>query len=211
MSEDSAAITQDTYNRAAKDWMVEHNDPWYWLKESEIFKKLLPKGKILDIGCGYGRDCHLFFPSYDYEYLGLDFSSELLREARWLFPSAQFVMADMRHMPFCENSFDCFWASASLLHIEKNEIMKVLNDARRIMRDNAMGFIALKKGESEGIIVDNSHKHGWAVEDRRFFAYYERDEFHGILENCGFRVLELGERKSGLYTTWLEFFVEVKK
>jgi ubiquinone/menaquinone biosynthesis C-methylase UbiE len=177
MSEDYAAITLNTYNHAAKDWMVEHNDPWYWVEESRIFKKLLPSGNILDIGCGYGRDCHLFFPSKDYTYLGLDFSSELLREARWLFPSAQFIMADMRYMPFAENSFDGFWASASLLHIEKNAIREVLNDIKRIMRDNAMGFIALKKGEGEGIEVNNSHKYGWAIEDKRFFAYYDQDEF----------------------------------
>jgi len=44
MSKDSASITQNTYNRAAKDWMVEHNDPWYWLTEFKIFEKLLPKG-----------------------------------------------------------------------------------------------------------------------------------------------------------------------
>ena len=216
MSENNAAITQNTYNRAAKDWIVGHNDPGYWLTEFKIFEKLLPKGKVLDIGCGYGRDCPLFL-SRGYNYIGLDYSEGFLLEARRLLSQAKipldakFVMADMREMPFRDNSFDGFWASASFLHIEKSEIMKVLNDVKRITRNNAIGFISLKKGAGEGIVINNSHAHGWSVEDRRFFAYYERREFERILMNCGFRVLEFSEHKRGFNTTWLKFFVEVEK
>ncbi len=52
---DEEAITQETYNRIAEKWAAEHNETDYWQKEFEIFTKLLPQGKILDVGAGRGE------------------------------------------------------------------------------------------------------------------------------------------------------------
>ena len=48
-------LTIKSYNEGALDWTREHSDP-YWQEEFIILKKLLPKGKILEVGCGGGRD-----------------------------------------------------------------------------------------------------------------------------------------------------------
>jgi len=53
-------VTQKTYNRIAEKWAAEHSETDYWQKEFKVFTELLPQGKVLDVGCGPGRDYQLF-------------------------------------------------------------------------------------------------------------------------------------------------------
>jgi len=203
-------ITQRTYGAIAGDWAKEHDNIEYWRDEFEIFRSAMPKGRILDVGCGYGRDYH-FFRDAGYDYVGLDLCDGFLVAMGQLFPEAVLVKANMRSIPdlFDESSFDGFWAAASLLHIEKEGIGNVLRGIVRVVKDGGMGFISLKMGEGEGIVTE-SHNGEWSAKDERFFAYYQVEEFMRILRRVGLRVIGSNERTSG-NTTWLEFFVRCDK
>lgn len=102
------------------EWFIEAFTPWYKLvyshrdereaqKQVEFLASLIPifsSTKILDLCCGYGR--HIKFLSKLSNFVvGLDLSSELLREAKINNQnSAEFVCGDVRALPFRENSFD---------------------------------------------------------------------------------------------------------
>jgi ubiquinone/menaquinone biosynthesis C-methylase UbiE len=207
-SENAKKVTIYTYDTSTIDWISDHTDMYYWQAEADRYRQLLPSGNVLDVGCGFGRDCH-FFTEPVYKYVGLDFSIGLLAEAVKRFPGVKFVWADMLKVPmiFRANQFDGFWAVASLLHIEKYRIRDVLKGIREVVRKGGIGFISVKKGEGERV-VEEDHGGQWSGKDRRFYAFYHREEFENILEDCGFRVLEFGERSRGENTVWLEFFVE---
>lgn len=59
---------------------------------------------VLDLGCGAGRHTKALFERW--WTVGLDLSMALLRVARRESPEAPYVRADMRELPFAEQSFD---------------------------------------------------------------------------------------------------------
>jgi len=199
-------ITQETYNRIAEKWAREHSDVDYFRKEFEKFSQLLPRGKILDVGCGWGRDSNLF-ESTDYEYTGVDYSKGLLEIAKANFPQVKFVEGNILDLPFEENEFDGFWAAASLLHIPKEKIHKALAEIKRVVKKRGFGFIALKKGEGEKMVTDD--KRDGDEQDQRFFAYWQKDEFENVLQKAGFEVLDSIEHPASEKTTWIAFFVKI--
>src|SRR5690349_13760606 len=78
----------------------------------QLSTHLMPSAKILDLGCGSGRDAH-YFASRGFCPVGLDYSISLLRLAkqRCCWPV---VLADICALPFKYGAFDAVWAVASL-------------------------------------------------------------------------------------------------
>ena len=199
--------TLETYDATAKQWSQRHATVGFWKDEMEIFKKLLPSGKILEIGSGSGRDAKELI-ALGYEYVGTDISTGLIEVAKRENPSATFLAQIVYDLDFPEGTqFDGFWASAVLLHIPKAKIDQALQRIRKFVRNGGIGFISLKQGEGEELeerVVDGS-------EDKRFFAYYSEEGFKKILLKDNFEVLQAKLHPISEETTWLCFFVRVSK
>lgn len=196
-------VTQQSYTKLAKTRNDDKGDMDFWQPEFEEFKRLLPSGRVIDIGCGTGRDALLFTNDSNYEYVGIDLSEEMLEQARLLVPQADFRQMNMYHLDFQSNSFDGFWASTSLLHIPKSRIDEALGEIKRILKPASIGFIVLKDGEGEDLIQRG--------DDIRFFALYTEQEFRSVLEHNGFKILTaktMTHSKSGSQK-WVTFFVEL--
>jgi ubiquinone/menaquinone biosynthesis C-methylase UbiE len=72
----------------------------------EVLEKLgvfEPGLKILDAGCGYGRNSDWFL---DEDYTGVDFSPDFIAEAKQLYPSKRFLEANLIALPFEDKEFD---------------------------------------------------------------------------------------------------------
>ena len=206
MSSDFSHQTIATYNKIAPHFSQTHYEVSFWKKELKIFQTLTPGKKIIDIGCGAGRDAE-FFTTHGFDYTGIDASEGLLAEASKRLPQAKFILMDFYKLNFPSGSFDGFWASASLLHIPKNKIHQVLSDIKSIIKPNGIGFISLKQKThlDAGLIKEN--KYGATIE--RYFSFYDNPEFQNILARAGFIMikhhimLENDTRK----THWLCYFV----
>ncbi len=194
--------TLDAYEQNAKAWASSRNDPEYWQKEKTLFKEYLPEGKILEVGAGGGRDAKDLISS-GYSYIGTDISEELLKEARINVPEAHFEIQSVYELDFKEETFDGVWACAVLLHMPKARIDEALMSIRRVMKTGGIMCITLKKGADERFVIGD-HK---GIDYKRFFSFYEEDEFTSILERNKFEVLKS-------YVTdhsnkkWLVFFVK---
>lgn len=191
-------LTLDTYNAIAPEWAKSHSTKDFWKQELGVFNKYLPSGKVIEIGCGGGRDAEVLSES-GYDYIGTDISEGLLEEARKRNPNLTFYHQSVYELNFPVNHFDGFWASASLLHIPKYRAIEVLQRIHRIVRPNGIGFISLKQGEGEEIL------------EGRYFVYYSTAAFSNILMASRFHLLESTSKSMSPKTTWLNFFVQVKK
>jgi SAM-dependent methyltransferase len=144
----------------------------------ELFLKYLPpKAKILDLGCGSGRDTKYFLKK-GYDVFTVDGSIEMVKL------STQFTGRQTLHLTFDEinfnEEFDGVWACASLLHIPRNKIDSIFKKI----------YLALKKG---GIFY-SSFKYGDKEEIRngRFFNNYDEKSFNELLKNHPyFTILEM--------------------
>ena len=165
----------------------------------EIFYKLLPSGKIIEIGCGGGRDAKDYLLG-KYDYAGTDVSEPLLKEARKLNPGAEFKNQSVYELNFPENTFDGFWASAVLLHIPKNRISEVLRKIRKVVKNNGIGFITVKDGQGEK-----------EDEEGRLFSYYTKQEFDTILRETNFEVADYMYQPMTEKTKWHIYVVKIRK
>ncbi len=175
--------TNKTYNLIAAGWTKTlRND--FWLEEYKVFTNYLKKGKILDVGCGSGRDS-LWFTQEGYDVVGIDFSEAMIKLARAANPQAEFFVRSFYDLGFPEKSFDGWWAACSLMHAPKEKISEVLFGIKKVLKPEAVGFVAVKLGEGEKMVEwQNSGKN-------RFFVYYGQEEFAKILEVAGFKILQI--------------------
>ena len=70
------------------------------------FLALVPKGgKILDVGCGTGKDTG-YMASKGFEIIGVDLSEGMLAKAKAKYPDLDLRLEDMRKLDFPKNNFE---------------------------------------------------------------------------------------------------------
>lgn len=135
-----------------------------------------PGGRILDAGCGSGRDLKIF-RSRGFDALGIDASTALAKLASD-FSGATCLPIRFDDLDF-DSCFDAVWACASLLHVPKSDIVRVLRRLHRALVLGGAIFASVRLGDGEQLASDG-----------RLFAYYAPQEFARLLEESGFAVDE---------------------
>ena len=199
--------TVETYEYAAQRYHERHPDT-FWLKELAYFKEHVPGNKVVDIGCGTGRDAVALIREH-FDYLGVDGAEGMLKIARKRVPQGEFRKLNFYELAELPAGFyDGFWAAAALLHVPKNRVVTVLKNLKNLLKEGGIGFISVKKkvGEfDEGLIKEDKY------EGRgRYFSFYTMAEFaakideSGLLSINSWEYIEDDEDK----TKWLCFFVK---
>lgn len=105
------------------------------------FMEGIPKGSLLDIGCGAGhhsKDLSML----GYEVTGIDISVNGLKHALSLSESNNqdigFVLGDIENLPFEDNSFDIVFCSLILHHFPRRQ--KLLKEISRVCRKHFVTF-----------------------------------------------------------------------
>jgi len=158
---------------------------------------------ILDVGCGPAVETK-YFTSKGYDVFGIDLSAGMLKEARTTAPKAKFMEMDMTNLDFESNQFDGIWCCASLLHVKRDKLKDTIKGFRRVLKDDGILFLSLKKGEGEGF---RNYPDG----TKRFFTYYSKEELE-IAVNEKFDVIksyEMGKDPEG--DTWIIIFANPVK
>jgi ubiquinone/menaquinone biosynthesis C-methylase UbiE len=115
----------DSIARGWTGWRHETRDD---IKE---FTKEWRKGKILDVGCGNGRNL-LHFAKLGFDAYGVDFSSEMIKQAENLFKKNEIsikknhlIVADMTSLPFEDGSLiTAYPLHHSIIYRKKNKLME---------------------------------------------------------------------------------------
>ena len=198
--EEEVLKTIQTYNEYAEKYFQSHHSAEAIKNLLELFIENLDGKRILDVGCGPGRDAK-FFADLGYEVVGIDLSEKLLEIARKNVPKAKFYLMDMRNLDFPNNYFDGIWACASFLHVPRKDAQKTLNEFYRVLRENGLIYISVREGRGERFV--KSKQYG---EKERYFVYYSSVELRKLIENGGFKVFEelIEKEKDG--DTWINIF-----
>ena len=114
----------------------------------ERFAKMLPvDSRILDFGCGSGRDTKYFLEK-GYQVAATDGSAELCRLA------GSFTGIKVKKMLFQEldeiGVYDGIWACSSILHLPKQELLPVIRKMCDALKDNGVIYTSFKYGDFEG-------------------------------------------------------------
>lgn len=195
-------ITKEAYDKHGKAWASAHLMDGFWDKEYKKFHKLIPKGSVIDIGCGGGRDAKNLI-KMGYTYIGTDISDTFLKFCRKRIPNHIFLRQSVYELKF-PKKFDAFWACAVLLHVPRKRMDEALQRVKSVAKPGAIGFISLKDGDGE--YITNDFVAGRDLE--RFFSYWKKDEFVSVLERNGFSLVEYHFKPMTEQTKWHCFFVK---
>ncbi|MCO6356272.1 methyltransferase domain-containing protein [Pseudoalteromonas shioyasakiensis] len=135
----------------------------------EQVRKVVPNGsEILDAGCGVGRDTK-YFIKHGFKVTSFDASEKMVEMCN------EYPFAFCEHKSFKTISyppiFDLVWACASLLHINKKELLSALTKLHRSLKPGGIIYFSLKSG------IDKSK-----ITDRDFYSY-DYCEITEILES----------------------------
>ena len=175
-------------------------DRWFDLRLEEDMSRfagrLGPGARVLDVGCGPGRDA-VWMAELGCDAGGIDLSFGMLQEGRARGATVPLIQADMCHLPFRKGSFDGLWVCASLLHVPKEQAGDALRELSRVVHPGHI-YLAVKRGEGQGWVENDEGR-------RFFFAYYSPSEIELLVERNGFEVLQRWENpdRSGRSVPWI--------
>lgn len=149
------------------------------------FSSLLPRGgRVLDAGCGGGRDL-LQLRRAGLRPVGLDLSPALAKIARAR-SGCEVVVGDLRAPGLEPGSFDGVWAMASLLHLDRAQVDDALLALVGLLRDGGVMFTSVKRGTGET-----------SDDTGRWFTLYDEGEWAARLVRAGLQVIDtIGEPQS---------------
>lgn len=113
----------------------------------EFIPYLPTNAKIIDAGCGSGRDT-LHFSNQGHDVIAFDASKELITLAK------KYTNHPIQHSTFLSftteyNSQDGIWACASLLHVPMNELVATLLHLSQFLKTGGIFYCSFKYGNDE--------------------------------------------------------------
>lgn len=159
--------TIDFYNKNAQAYFESTVELDMSRLYAPFLEGLRPGAKVLDAGCGSGRDS-LFFKSQGFKVTAFDASEEMVRLA------SQLLGQPVLHMTFEDlnlpDEYDGIWACASLLHVERTQLPAVIAELAKYLKPGGVFYMSFKYGNEEY----------W--KDGRYFNCLDEDHLLTILQ-----------------------------
>ena len=196
---DNKQQTVATYNNQAQSFANKFDQLGVRVNDiKEIFSLIKKENlKVLEIGCGNGRDAAVII-KYTNDYLGLDISEKLIELARQKVPAANFIVADIEDYILPDN-LDVIIAFASLIHVPKDSLKKILDQA--LFKLNSGGLFRLSmKAQAEYGQVDQIDDLG-----RRTYYFYCQSDIEELAKDFLIIKNELSEIRN---QQWLEVILQ---
>ena len=139
--------TLQNYNQHAKAYVDSTRDVEFSQTQERFLQYLEPGARILDFGCGSGRDTK-YFRNRGFQVEAVDGSAEFVRIA------SEYTGINVRRMLFQDldevECYDGIWACSSILHLPCAELEVVLGKMARALRRRGIVYTSFKYGTEEG-------------------------------------------------------------
>ncbi|GAB2914183.1 class I SAM-dependent methyltransferase [Paralcaligenes sp. KSB-10] len=144
-----------------------------------------PPFRILDFGCGPGRDLHAF-ARLGHVPIGLDGTESFAVMAR-AETGCEVWQQDFLNLDLPRDHFDGVFANASLFHVPGVELPRVLTQLCAALKPGGVLFSSNPRGQGE---------EGW--HGGRYGVYHDLDSWRAFMVAAGFIELEHYYRPAGL-------------
>ena len=124
-------------------------------QERSLLKKWLKNrspDQTLDLGCGTGR-------LLSFAKNGVDFSKNMLSEAKEKFPDHKLLQSDISSLPFESKNMGSVYSMHVFMHLDQDTIKQTLMEAHRILKDDGIFIFDFPNEKRRKAIRYN--KSGW--------------------------------------------------
>jgi SAM-dependent methyltransferase len=141
--------------------------------------------KILDVGCGPGRDLRTF-KALGHEPVGLDGCEQFVAMAR-TDTGCEVWLQDFLALDLPEAQFDGVFANAALFHIPHQGLPQALRQLHQTLKPGGVLLSSNPRGDDQA---------GWTGD--RYAAYYRLETWCALMQAAGFVEIEHYYRPPGL-------------
>lgn len=178
------------YDDIAKEYAEEFFYDTSDNKYIDAFLQSLDGIKILDVGCGNGKDCK-YISEKGFEVIGIDLSVGMLAIAKEKVPNGKFEVMDIADITYPENSYDGIISNCSLFHIPSEELPKTLESFARVLKPNGKLLLILQEGLGE-TMIEEPYRPGVKI----YMNYFSVETISNLLQEYGFEVNSIGKEES---------------
>jgi len=143
-----------------------------------------PPYRILDLGCGPGRDL-VTFRALGHEPVGLDGCAAFVAMARGT--GCEVWQQDILAMDLPPAAFDGVFANATLFHVPSAALPGVMRELRATLRPGGVLLCSNPRGTGE---------EGWV--DERYACFYDFATWRDLVSGTGFTLIDHYYRPPGL-------------
>jgi SAM-dependent methyltransferase len=172
---ESSSITLKHYNQNAESFWQGTKDHDVSQNRKALLEHLRGNGtcRILDFGCGPGRDLKAF-RELGHEAIGLDGCEKFVEAAR-NYSGCEVWHQDFLRLQLPTEYFDGIFANAALFHVPSQELPGVLKELHAALKPNGVLFSSNPRGENE---------EGWSGE--RYGVFYNLERWQELVTAAGF-------------------------
>jgi SAM-dependent methyltransferase len=145
-------------------------------------------GRILDFGCGPGRDI-VAFQAEGHEAIGLDATPAFVEMAKQA-GGGEVWQQNFLNLDLPDQFFDGIFANASLIHVPQSEMLRVLKDLWRSLVPKGAIAMSLARGAGEG--------YADRLTGQRYTSFWEYATITPLIEQAGFTIAHHYYRPPGL-------------
>ena len=174
-TEPSTGLTLDHYNQRAEEF-------WEGTRDHDVSQNIAallqriegkPPFRILDFGCGPGRDL-VTFAKLGHAATGLDGAARFVAMAR-THSGCEVWQQDFLKLDLPDRHFDAVFANAVLFHVPSKELPRVLCELRATLKPGGMLFSSNPHGHNE---------EGW--NRGRYGVYHDIETWRRHVTQAGF-------------------------
>jgi len=190
---------QKVWDNIANKWNNFRINPINEVKEFLKNKK----GKVLDLGCGSGRN---FIEKKELEFYGIDFSEKMVKIAKQK-PYKKVLKSNAWEIEFQDNFFDCaLYISALHCIPSKRNREKSLAELARVLKPKARAFISVWDKEQPKFKYKGKKIYlKWKLQDKekesyvkRYYRLYTKKEIIKLLEKH-FKIIKIYSKDKKSY------------
>lgn len=174
---DSTSQTLEYYDKNSESFLADTANVEFRELQSRFASMLPAGGRILDLGCGSGRDS-LAFLKAGFKVDAVDGSKQMVEAAKGL------TGLDVTQALFSEYEpdglYDGIWACSSLLHVASGELPSLIEKYSKALKPNGVFYLSFKLGDYEG------------MRNGRWFTDFTEESFCALIGKInGLEILEI--------------------
>lgn len=186
--EDRLGLKQELYNSYSESYASRTlGGSWIYKSDYDYFSSLLsPNSKIIDLGCGPGRDAKEL-KNRGIQVLGVDFSKFALKFANNLGIETKLLDYESE-LHVLKYEFDGMWTNCSLTTTPLDKMISIFGVLHNMLKPGAPAFF--------GFIEGKKYEEGWFHSDEKYNLprFRFRDNIEGLtnlLESNDFKIKRL--------------------
>ena len=195
--------TINFYNRAYKSLIQNYESADISNTQTLLIKTFNKKNKLLEIGCGSGRDAS-FMIKKGYDVIAIDGSKNMIDEAKKIHPelSNKLLFKTLPNDLEFDIKFDSIYSIATLMHLSENDLKNTLSKIYNLLNQNGKFLMSVSLSRDD---IDEN-----GFDDKgRFFLVLSSEKWLNLLENIGFKMLETKTNSDGLGRCGIEWLTMV--